>query len=54
MIIYTIAFDAPSDAKTQMKTCASSASHFFVAGTKDIAEVFSNIARQINELKLVN
>lgn len=54
IIIYTIAFDAPSDAKTQMKTCASSASHFFVAGTKDIAEVFSNIARQINELKLVN
>ncbi len=54
IIVYTIAFEAPSSAKTQMKNCASSPAHFFVAGTKDIEQVFSNIARQINELKLVN
>ncbi|AVO36260.2 TadE/TadG family type IV pilus assembly protein [Pukyongiella litopenaei] len=54
IIVYTIAFDAPSSARTQMRNCASSDAHFFVAGTDDIDIVFENIARQINQLKLVN
>lgn len=54
VIVYTIAFDAPDTVQSQMKQCASSPSHFFKAGTDDIAKVFINIARQINELKLVN
>lgn len=54
IIVYTIAFEAPASARTQMRNCASSDAHFFVAGTDDIDIVFENIARQINQLKLVN
>ena len=55
VIVYTIAFDALNSGSIQkeMKECASSPSHFFNADTNDIEKVFVNIARQINELKLV-
>jgi Flp pilus assembly protein TadG len=54
VIVYTIAFDVTGAPRTQMKNCASSPSHFFIASPNEIASVFSAIARQINELKLVN
>ncbi len=54
VIVYTIAFDVTGAPRTQMKNCASSPSHFFIASPNEIAAVFSAIARQINELKLVN
>ena len=52
--VYTIAFDAPSGAQTEMENCASSDSHFFIAGTDNIDDVFTSIAGQINQLRLVN
>ena len=50
--IYTIAFAAPSGAETEMRNCASSPSHFHIAGTGDIGDVFEAIASSIKEQKL--
>jgi len=50
--IYTIAFSAPSGAKTEMRNCASSPSHFHIAGTGNIDDVFDSIASSIKEQKL--
>ncbi|MGB3556417.1 MAG: hypothetical protein WBA25_17450, partial [Jannaschia sp.] len=55
--IYTIAFEAPSDAEKQMKDCAGNAANFFKINNKDkkaktISEVFSSIAGQITQLRL--
>lgn len=52
--VYTIAFQTPREVRDQMIQCASSPSHFFDARTDDIGSVFPSIARQINQLKLVN
>lgn len=50
--VYTIAFEAPPDAVTQMRNCASSASLFYNARGVEISTVFKAIARQINQLRL--
>lgn len=55
IVVYTIAFDAPGTPENQMRACASTPSHFYAADGSDgnsIAEVFSAIARQINQLRL--
>jgi len=53
VVVFTIAYEAPSNARTEMQNCASSPAHFFdVAGT-DIRDAFSAIADQINQLRLV-
>ena len=54
VIVFTIAFEAPSLAEQQMRDCASSPSHFFVADGGSISDVFQNIARQINQLRLTH
>lgn len=53
VIVYTIAFEAPSAAQTQMRKCASSPSHYFKAEGSEIDEVFQAIARQVLQLRLV-
>ncbi|WP_158547801.1 TadE/TadG family type IV pilus assembly protein [Rhodosalinus sediminis] len=50
--VYTIAFEAPSDAQRQMRTCASSPSHYFNVEGLEIADAFDAIAHQINQLRL--
>lgn len=52
--IYTIAFEAPAAAKTQMRNCASSPSHYYDVEGSEIDEVFQAIARQVRQLRLVN
>ena len=52
--IYTIAFEAPSAAKTQMAKCASSPSHYYDVEGSEINEVFQAIARKVRQLRLVN
>jgi hypothetical protein len=54
VIIFTIAFEAPGTPEQQMRDCASSAAHFYAADGNNLAEVFQNIARQINQLRLTN
>lgn len=52
IIIYTVAFEAPSGGQAALQDCASSSSHYFdVAGT-DISSAFSAIASDIRALKL--
>ncbi len=52
IIVYTIAFDAPSGAQKEMRKCASSPAHFFKADQSNISNTFKAIARQINQLRL--
>ncbi len=51
--IFTIAFDAPGAARTQMAACASSPTHFFDVDVEEIDEAFSAIANQIIQLRLI-
>lgn len=52
IIVYTVAFEAPSGGQNALRDCASSPSHYFdVAGT-DISSAFAAIASDIRALKL--
>lgn len=52
VVIYTVAFEAPSGGKNALLNCASSPAHYFdVAGT-DISKAFSAIASDIAKLRL--
>lgn len=52
VIIFGIAFEAPSDGRTQIRTCASSTAHYYNASTVDITSTFRSIASQISHLRL--
>jgi len=52
VVVFTIAFDAPSGARTEMQNCASSPSHFFEVANGDLNDAFTAIASQINKLRL--
>lgn len=55
IIIYTIAFEAPTAGQAALKNCATSLSYYFVADpTKPIEQVFTDIASSINQLRLTN
>lgn len=54
VIVFTIAFEAPGVPEQQMRDCASSPAHFYAADGGSIGDVFQNIARQINQLRLTN
>ncbi len=50
--VYTISFEAPSNARTEMRNCASSPSHYFDVDGLEISDAFVAIASQINQLRL--
>ncbi|MGD9295052.1 MAG: hypothetical protein PVI41_09245, partial [Roseobacter sp.] len=50
--VYTIAFEAPANAVTEMKNCATSPNYFYNVEGVEISSAFKAIARQINELRL--
>lgn len=50
--VYTIAYEAPSNARREMRNCASSINHYFDVEGRDITEAFAAIAGQINQLRL--
>jgi Flp pilus assembly protein TadG len=52
VVVYTIAFDAPSGATVEMRNCASSPSHFFEVDNGRLDDAFTAIASQINKLRL--
>lgn len=52
VVVYTVAFEAPSDAQTQMENCASSPGHFNNTSGAGLTDVFNAIAEQITELRL--
>ncbi|MGP6087479.1 pilus assembly protein TadG-related protein [Antarctobacter jejuensis] len=51
--IFTIAFETTVEAAEEMRLCASSDSHFFHVHGTEITDAFDSIARQINNLRLI-
>ncbi|WP_238367022.1 Tad domain-containing protein [Mesobacterium pallidum] len=51
--VFAIAFEANATGQEQMKSCASSPSHYFNVTGAEIADTFDIVARQINNLRLV-
>jgi Flp pilus assembly protein TadG len=53
VIVFSVAFMAPSDAQRLLKSCASSSSHFFDASNgTELRSAFIEIANQLNNLRL--
>lgn len=52
VVIYGIAFEAPTNGKTQIRNCASSDAHYYDASGLQIKTVFQSIANQISDLRL--
>jgi hypothetical protein len=51
--VFTIAFETNQAATNDMRACASSVSHFFHVQGDEISEAFDMVARQINNLRLI-
>ena len=51
--IFAVAFETTTTATTDLNYCASSDSHFFHVTGSEIREAFDTIARQINNLRLI-
>ncbi|WP_281983323.1 TadE/TadG family type IV pilus assembly protein [Thalassorhabdomicrobium marinisediminis] len=54
IIIYTVAFEAPTRGQTALQTCATSTNHYFDVKGTDISDAFSSIASDIRALKLIH
>lgn len=52
IIVYGIAFEASANGQNQIKTCATSASHYFSASGLQIKTAFRAIASNISQLRL--
>jgi Flp pilus assembly protein TadG len=52
VVVYGIAFEAPTNGQTQIKSCASSAAHYFNAKGLQIQSAFRAIANNISQLRL--
>lgn len=53
IVVFAIAFEAPSRGQDALQDCASSPSHYFEVEGIEITETFHAIARQINNLRLI-
>ncbi|PVA06573.1 TadE/TadG family type IV pilus assembly protein [Thalassorhabdomicrobium marinisediminis] len=54
IIIYTVAFEAPSRGQRELQECATSTNHYFDVKGTDISDAFSSIASDIRALKLIH
>ncbi len=52
VVIYTVAFEAPSGGQAALRDCASTPSHYFDVEGSDISDAFAAIATNIRNLKL--
>ena len=53
IVVYTIGFQAPNDAKNELKRCASTPAKFYDASTPgNLRDAFRAIATEINSLRL--
>ncbi len=52
VIVYGIAFEAPSNGQTQILNCATSSAHYFDASGMQISTAFAAIANNISQLRL--
>jgi Flp pilus assembly protein TadG len=53
IIVFGIAFEAPTNGQLQISQCASSPAHYYNAAGLEISAAFNSIANQINALRLV-
>lgn len=53
VLLFTIGFEAPWDAAEVLKSCASSAAHYYDVDGLEIADAFSAIATKVTQLRLV-
>ena len=52
VVIYGIAFDAPTNGQAQIQNCATSTAHYFNASGLQITTAFRAIANNISQLRL--
>ncbi len=52
VVIYTVAFEAPTIGRNLLRDCASSPNHAFDVDGLEIASAFSSIATSIRKLRL--
>jgi hypothetical protein len=52
VIVYGIAFEAPTNGQTQIRNCSSSISHYYAPIGGEIGTAFDSIAAQISQLRL--
>lgn len=52
VVVYTIAFEATTTGQTQLRSCATTTSRYYVASSTTISQVFASIAGNISKLKL--
>jgi len=53
VVVYGIAFEAPTNAATQIRNCSSTPGHFFNANGLEIQSAFRAIASNISQLRLL-
>ena len=53
IIVFTIAFEAPSRGEDVMQYCATTPAHYYDAEGIEISEAFASIAASINSLRLI-
>lgn len=52
VVVYTIAFSAPTNGQTQLRNCATTVSRYYSATATTIGEAFGSIASNISKLRL--
>lgn len=52
VVVFAIAFEAPSDARQMMRECATSDAHFYDTSGDGLVDAFASIAASINHLRL--
>ena len=52
VVVYGIAFEAPTNGQTQIRNCATSDAHCFSATTVSIGTAFKAVANNISQLRL--
>jgi hypothetical protein len=53
IIVYAIAFEAPAAGQSVMRHCATTDANYYNVEGLEISEAFENIARSINQLRLI-
>ena len=52
VIVYGIAFEAPTNGQAQIRACSTSTAHYFNAAGLQISTAFNAIASNISQLRL--
>lgn len=53
ILVFSIAFEAPSGGQSVLRHCASSDAHYYDVDGIEIADAFNSIAQTINQLRLI-